>query len=223
MMYKQNCLPIRNAIWAMTLAFASNSAMAIEEPTYKLLNKSGPMELRAYAPYLVAETRVKAEFAEAGNLAFRPLFDYISGKNQHQEKIDMTAPVSQLAESDGGEKIAMTAPVTQVPAADNSGNFVVSFTMPARYHRDNIPRPTDSNVGIRQVAARTMAVITYSGLWNKGRYAEHEAMLRDEIAKAGLITRGATEFARYDPPIMPWFLRRNEVMIEVEPRQVAAR
>ena len=43
-------------------------------------------------------------------------------------------------------------------------------------------------------------------------------MLQAEIAKAGWRITGPVEFARYDPPFMPWFLRRNEVMIEVERR-----
>ena len=220
-MWKSFQLRARAAVWIVLIALASTSVMAIEEPVFRVVGKSGRMELREYSSYLVAETRVKAEFADAGNLAFRPLFNYISGKNQRQEKIDMTAPVSQFAERDVGEKIAMTAPVTQVPAMDSEGNFVIGFTMPARYNRDNIPRPTDARVSVREVPSRTMAVLAYSGTWSMARYAEHEAALREEVAKAGWVERGGIEFARYDPPIMPWFLRRNEVMVEVEPRQIS--
>jgi hypothetical protein len=61
-----------------------------------------------------------------------------------------------------------------------------------------------------------MAVRAYSGIWSLARYAENEKLLLDEIAKSGWRPRGAIEFARYDPPIMPWFLRRNEVMVEVD-------
>ena len=219
-MWKSFQLRVRSAMWIALIGLASTSVMAIEEPSFKLVGKSGRVELREYSPYLVAETRVRAEFADAGNLAFGPLFNYISGKNQRQEKIDMTAPVSQSAERAAGEKIAMTAPVTQAPSADGAGNFVVGFTMPARYNRDNIPQPTDARVSIREVPSRTMAVLAYSGTWSMARYAEHEATLREEIVRAGWVERGAIEFARYDPPMMPWFLRRNEVMVEVEPRQI---
>ena len=220
-MWKSFQLRAHGAACIALFAWASMSVMAIEEPSFKIVGKSGRIELREYSPYLVAETRVKAEFAEAGNLAFRPLFSYISGKNQRQENIDMTAPVSQFAERDAGEKIAMTAPVTQVPAMDSEGNFVIGFTMPARYNRDNIPRPTDARVSVREVPSRTMAVLAYSGTWSMARYAEHQAALKEEIVKAGWVERGAIEFARYDPPMMPWFLRRNEVMVEVEPRQIS--
>ena len=32
------------------------------------------------------------------------------------------------------------------------------------------------------------------------------------INKRGLKTEGEPIFARYNPPFMPWFLRRNEVL-----------
>ena len=197
-------------------------AMAIEEPAFKVIDKVGRVEIREYSPYLVAETRVKADFAEAGNLAFRPLFNYISGNNRRQEKIEMTAPVSQSADRGAGEKIEMTAPVTQAAAPDNTGRYVIGFVMPAQYTRESIPQPADERVAIRQIPARIMAVLGYSGTWGQERYAEHEKTLREEIAKAGWQPRGEIEFARYDPPFMPWFLRRNEVMVEVGPRKTGS-
>jgi hypothetical protein len=36
------------------------------------------------------------------------------------------------------------------------------------------------------------------------------------IEKRGLKSIGEPVWARYDPPFMPWFLRRNEVLIPVE-------
>jgi hypothetical protein len=185
--------------------------MAIEEPPFRVIDKSGDVEFRAYAAMLVAETRVQAEFADAGNVAFRPLFNYIGGNNRSKTKIDMTAPVSQSP----AEKIAMTVPVS-LRAQDQAGNFVVAFTMPAHFNRETIPEPLDKRVTIREIAARTMAVRAYSGIWSLARYAENEKLLLDEIAKSGWRPCGAIEFARYDPPIMPWFLRRNEVMVEVD-------
>lgn len=204
-----------------TLSLAQ-TAMAIEEPAFKVIRKSERIELREYSTYMVAETRVKADFSSAGNLAFRPLFNYISGNNRRQEKIEMTAPVSQSAGRSAGEKIEMTAPVTQMPASDSAGSYVIAFAMPLRYTRDNIPQPADDRVNVREIPARTMAVLAYTGTWSEARYAEHEKILREEITAGGWNARGPVEFARYDPPFMPWFLRRNEVMIEIEPRSAAS-
>jgi len=205
-------------LWLGLSVLLATPAMAIEEPAFRVVGKSGRIELREYPAYLVAQTRVTADFADAGNVAFRALFKYISGHNRRQEKIEMTAPVSQSADSGEGEKIDMTAPVTQAPAADSPGSYVIGFVMPARYTRESIPQPADERVSIREVPARTMAVLGYTGTWGQERFAEHEKTLLEDVAKAGWRVRGVVEFARYDPPFMPWFLRRNEVMVEVEPR-----
>ena len=206
------------ALGVTCLGLMATPAMAVDEPAFKVIGQSGRVELREYPAYLVAETRVTAEFAEAGNLAFGPLFKYISGNNRGQEKIEMTAPVSQVAATVAGEKIEMTAPVTQVSANDAPGSYVISFVMPARFTRETLPQPVDPRVQIREIASRKVAVLRFSGTWSEARYTEHVATLKTEIGKAGWRILGPVEFARYDPPFMPWFLRRNEVMIDVEPR-----
>ncbi|MFO7766810.1 MAG: heme-binding protein, partial [Pelovirga sp.] len=130
--------------------------MAIEEASYEVVKTEGSFEVRDYAPSILAETYVKGDFDEAGSTAFRRLFRYISGENRAQAKIAMTAPVSQQT----GEKIAMTAPVGQ---QKSGGQWVVSFMMPASYDMDTLPVPDDPLVTLRQVPARRMAAIRYSG------------------------------------------------------------
>ena len=206
------------ALWLCAFGLIATPAMAVNEPAFKVIGQSGRVELREYQAYLVAETRVRADFSEAGNLAFGLLFKYISGNNREQGKIEMTAPVSQIAASGAGEKIDMTAPVTQVSPADGTGDYVVTFAMPARFTRESIPQPTDTRVKIREIAPRKVAALRFGGTWSEVRYNEQVALLKGEIANAGWRVLGPVEFARYDPPFMPWFLRRNEVMIEVEPR-----
>ncbi len=61
-----------------------------------------------------------------------------------------------------------------------------------------------------------MAVHRYSGGWSEERYDAHEKILLDSLATDRVETVGAPVFARYDAPFTPWFLRRNEVMIEVD-------
>lgn len=196
---------------AVVAVLASPTAMAIEEPGYRVIEQDGSFELREYSPYLVAETRVEAGFTEAGNIAFRRLFAYISGANTAQAKIQMTAPVTQS----GGEKIAMTAPVSQVP---DQGGYRVAFMVPSQYTRETVPTPTDPAVKIREVPARLAACLRYSGRWTEERYLEHEQELHQLIKARGLVENGAPILARYNPPFMPWFLRRNEVLIPVERR-----
>jgi len=42
------------------LILFSGAVMAIEEPKYSVLEQSGPFELRAYEPKIIAEVRVAA-------------------------------------------------------------------------------------------------------------------------------------------------------------------
>ena len=189
---------------------ASSAAMAIEEPSFQVLERDGAFELREYAPYLVAETRVEADFERAGNVAFQRLFRYISGANTSRQKIAMTAPVTQSGPK--GEKIAMTAPVTQF--ASDQGYFV-AFVVPAKYTLDTVPQPTDPIIRIRAIPAQTVAAWRYSGRWTESNYREHEAELRRAIAARGLEAAGEPILARYNPPFMPSFLRRNEVLVPV--------
>ena len=191
---------------------ATSTAMAIEEPAFRLLERVGAFELREYAPHLVAETRVEADFTDAGNVAFQRLFRYISGDNTAQQKIAMTAPVTQSSAARTGEKIAMTAPVTQV--ASDKG-YVVAFVVPAKYTADTIPQPTDTKVRIRAIPAQLVASWRYSGRWTESNYLEHEAELRAAIEARNLKVAGEPTLARYNPPFMPSFMRRNEVLIPV--------
>jgi hypothetical protein len=191
--------------------------MAIEEPDFRTIERDGDYELREYAPYLLAETRVEASFMESSNVAFGRLFRYISGANTAQRKIAMTAPVEQApAAGRGGEKIAMTAPVEQSPA-DAAGSYVVGFVVPSQYTRETVPQPTDPRVSIREVPARRVAVWRYSGRWTEENFREHEAKLRATLQqrRIAIAPGAAATIARYDAPFMPWFLRRNEVHLEV--------
>jgi hypothetical protein len=208
--------PRKHARGLATVAalLASSSAMAVEEPSLRVFEKDGAFELREYAPHLVAETRVEASFTDAGNAAFQRLFRYISGDNVAQQKIAMTAPVTQSQRETSGEKIAMTAPVTQV-AAGNA--WTVAFVVPAQYSLDTVPQPRDPRVEIRAVPAQLVASWRYSGRWTESNYEEAEAKLREQIAKRDLEATGEPILARYNPPFMPSFLRRNEVLIPVTP------
>ena len=192
------------------LLLVAAPSMAIEEPAYELIEQSDAFELRDYPAVLVAETEVEASFQRAGNAAFGRLFRYISGANIGQVEIAMTAPVTQAA----GEKIEMTAPVTQQAAA---GTQRVAFVMPARFTASTVPKPTDERVVIREWPARRVAVWRYGGRWTEQNYDEALVRLDAELATRGLVAIGAPTLARYDPPFKPWFMRRNEVWIPVDP------
>lgn len=184
-------------------------AMAIEKAKYSVVDREGNFELRQYEPYIVAETIVEGDFDEVGNEGFRRLFDYIAGKNRKKQSISMTAPVSQEAES---EKISMTAPVNQVRVGEK---YRITFLMPDKYTMETLPEPLDTRVKLKEVPCQRIAAFRYSGTWSKERYEEKRARLKALMRQKGLEPAGEPIFARYNPPFMPWFLRRNEVLIPV--------
>ncbi len=179
----------------------------IQEAGYTVERTDGVFQVRRYTPQVVAETVVDGTLEEAGNKAFRPLFNYISGANRSQGKIAMTAPVAQQRE---GEKIAMTAPVGQEAL---SNHWAVTFMMPTNYTIETLPQPTDDTVRLRAIPARRMAAVQYSGTWSQQRYERNLARLREWMKAQGLAAAGDPVWARYNPPFTPWFLRRNEVLV----------
>ena len=185
----------------------ATTAMATEEAPYKVLKTDEPFELREYPPQVLAEIIVDGNLEGAGNKAFRRLFRYISGDNTSRSKIAMTAPVSQEQK---GEKISMTAPVSQQQV---QGKWAVSFMMPASYTLETLPIPDDQSITLRQVAARRVAVVRYSGFWSEEKYLLHKAKLEGWIRENRFVVMGEPVWARYNPPFTPWFMRRNEIMI----------
>jgi len=188
----------------------AKSAVAVEKAKYAVLEKEGDFEIRQYDPQIVAETFVASNLEEAGNEGFRRLYAYISGDNKKKQSISMTAPVRQETSS---EKIAMTAPVSQEKKDDS---WRITFLMPAEYTREMLPEPDDERVILAEEPGRLMAAVKYSGTWSEEGYRKNKALLEEYIRTRGLTKAGAAVWARYDPPFMPWFLRRNEVLIPVE-------
>ncbi len=193
-----------------------------EQQQYTVLRASDGYELREYPACAVAEVTVEADFDKAGSLAFQPLFTYISGNNLGQVSIDMTAPVVQQesgeletgASTGRSEKLSMTAPVLQ--SSDVAGRQVVAFVLPSSVTAASAPTPVDSRVVIREIPPSLTAATRYSGRWSRSSYNEHLQRLRSALERDGLHAVSEPRFARFDPPMKPWFLRRNEVHIDVK-------
>jgi len=191
------------------LSLMAESVMATEEAKYTVSVKQDDLEVREYEPSIVAEVIVNDSFEDASGAAFRKLFKYISGDNTGRNKIAMTAPVAQKAES---EKIAMTSPVGQRKAEQG---WAVSFMMPASYTMETIPVPDNPAVVLREIPAYRAAAIRYSGRWSEKSYKKHLASLLEWIESENLEVIGEPVWARYNAPFTPWFMRRNEILIPI--------
>jgi hypothetical protein len=211
-------------IFALFIAFIglkAPTAMATEEPSFQVIKKLEPFEIRHYQAQLIAEVTVEGTLSEASNKGFRLVADYIFGNNQKQsnesEKIAMTAPVVIEEQS---EKIAMTAPVTVEPQAAESNmktakTWRINFVMPSQYTLANIPKPKNNAVTLREVPSKYFIVHKYSGFNTVSRVQTKTDETVEWAIKRSYKMIGMPQLSRYDPPwTLPMF-RRNEIMIEI--------
>ena len=205
---------IKKLLLTIFILTLTQTSMALEKPKYEVLYEDGNIEYRLYESYLVAQTDVVVEgsYNSASNEGFRRLFKYITGDNTSGSDIAMTAPV-QMNMADAGQKIAMTAPVQQVTTGDSLN---VAFMLPSKFSMETSPVPTDDRVSIKQIPARVMAVIRYSGRWTEKNRSKSEFRLRENLKSHGISSVSGAETAAYNPPFTPPFMRRNEILLEVE-------
>ncbi|AWB27649.1 heme-binding protein [Halococcoides cellulosivorans] len=182
------------------------SSRTAESIPYEHRETIDGVELREYPETVLVETTAPNQRA-----AFRRLFDYISGANQGDESISMTAPV----ETEGGTSISMTAPVRSA-SADESGDGVrMAFYLPPEYGPDTAPVPTDSNVRLVVEPPKTVAVDQFSWYAPDWRVRRHARKLRATLDREGIDARSDYSLLRYNDPWTPPFMRRNEVAIDV--------
>ncbi|HOE44071.1 MAG TPA: heme-binding protein, partial [Rhodoferax sp.] len=179
---------------------------------------------------------VHGDMDAASGKGFRAIADYIFGNNvttgsspdKGSEQIAMTAPVTMEPVNTASQKIAMTAPVTMEPLPDvgqasqtqqamqGAKGWRVHFVMPSSYSLNTLPKPNNRAVHLREVPAKTWAVLVYSGLNTEAGVQQRTNELVAWLAEQKIRTTGSPQLARYNPPwTLPMF-RRNEIMLEIE-------
>jgi hypothetical protein len=180
----------------------------VEQPKYQVVESSGNIEIRDYAPMIVAEAEVAGDRRDAIGKGFRIIADYIFGNNTSAQKVPMTASVTQQ----GSEKIAMTAPVTQ---QDDGNIWRVRFVMPSSYTIETLPKPNNPAVKLKEIGAKRYAVIRFSGMAGEDSLKRRTEELNAFISMKNLTPLSDPTYAFYNPPWTLPSLRRNEVMVEI--------
>lgn len=184
----------------------------VEQPTYSAVVADGDFEVRDYPSLVVAEVVRNGSREQGLRDGFGPLARYIFARDRSGERIAMTAPVQQGAVAPDA-KIAMTAPVTQSPSGDDT--WVVRFIMPSALSLADLPAPANDAIRLREVLPRRFAAVRFSGRTDDALIRQQEARLRDWMSRRSLTPAGPPEYAYYNDPFTPGFLRRNEVMLPV--------
>jgi len=180
----------------------------VEQAKYEVVKSHSNIEVRDYAPMIVAEVEVSGQRKEAINQGFRMIADYIFGNNKSNAKVAMTAPVVQ----EQSEKIAMTAPVSQQADGDN---WKVHFVMPSEYTMETLPKPNNPLVKLKEVGRKRIVAIRFSGIAGEDNLNKKTEELKKFINDRGLKIQSVPTYAFFNPPWTLPFLRRNEVMIEI--------
>ena len=191
-------------------ALATGPIMSnVETPSYKVIQSKGKIEIREFDPMVIAEVQVVGRRKDAISSGFKLRADYIFGNNISQENIDTTATIQRPA----SEKIAMTAPVQQQLANDS---WLVSFVMPSEYNLEDLPKPKNIEVKLKNVPVKRFVTIQFSGTSSDENLAKHKKLLVEFIKTNSISVTGTSKYAFYNPPWTLPVMRRNEVMFEVQ-------
>ena len=164
--------------------------MATEQLKYQTLDVNEIYEIRKYSDRLVIETETSNQ-----NSSFRKLFNYISGSNEKNQEIKMTAPVTQI---------------------EKNGNMTMQFYLPSEFDESNVPNPSNSEVKILNMKGGYFAAITYSGRASDKNFLKHKEILENQLKEDNIKILSPPIRATYNSPFTLPMLRRNEVMFEIE-------
>ena len=167
-----------------------SNVMANEEANYTIIDKNDIYEIRKYSDRLAVETMTSGIDSN-----FRKLFNYISGRNDTEEKIKMTTPVTQV---------------------EKNGNMSMQFYLPSKFNSENVPNPSREDVKIINIEGGYYAVLRYSGRASDGNFLKHKKILEEELQKNKVSIISPPIRATYDSPFTLPMNRRNEAMFKVE-------
>lgn len=179
-----------------TFALAVTSRAGYESAEYKVIEADGAVEIREYPDLMLVATDSKMD-SQGRDGSFMRLFQYISGANEAEQKIEMTTPVFMEGEL-GKSDVSM------------------GFVMPKEVAAKGAPDPKGEGVKLRKREGGRFAVIRFSGRLDSKLAKEQEAKLRDWMQGRDIEGVESAEAAGYDPPFTPPALRRNEILIRLK-------
>jgi hypothetical protein len=186
-------------------------------------SQTSNVQVRRYAPRIVARIDYETSDRDDGYQGFEPLAKYIFGFNRAKaesgsQEVSMTSPVTT---SDvPRQEIAMTSPVMTTDVAGAGANLRrMEFTMPSKWTLETLPTPRDERVKLVQTPEETVAVITFNGQYPTGEGRTKKiAELLAAVKAAGLTPKdGAVPFINgYNAPVCLPYFKTNDAGIAVQ-------
>jgi len=173
--------------------FYNTSRAVAETPAYKVIRTDKKFEIRDYPALTVATTPIGGG-RQGKSAGFSTLFHFITGSNERAEKINMTTPVLIGTSQD---------------------KRTMNFIMPKTAVEKGVPKAVGENVTLGEVSAARYAVLSFSGSHKTKNEKAAIDKLKEWMDTQKLTGLGDPLIAYYDPPWMPVFLRRNEVLIRI--------
>ena len=185
----------------------------VEHPEYAVIEKYKTIELRDYAPRIIAQVSVSGPREDSISTGFRQLADYIFGNNSPKAAVLERETISQNGKTSKNQKIEMTAPVEQSLIDDT---WVINFTMPSEYALETLPNPNNVAVKLSEIPSQSFIAIQFSGMNSASNINKYEKKLRAFTAENNIRIQKNPIYAFYNPPWTLPMLRRNEVMFRID-------
>lgn len=185
--------PLIIFVFLITLGFSFFRSS--QELPFKTLEKQGPFEIREYGPIVIAETIIPGERQTALDQGVRMLEGYISGGNAKGEKLPMTLPITEQLSKKG---------------------WAIRFILPEERAAADFPKPDNSHIEIKLIDRKRFVLIRFEGVVDDLKIHEKLIELMDFAVARKLIVRNEAILALYNPSWVPGFLRRNELLLQLE-------
>jgi hypothetical protein len=166
-----------------------------EEQKYSVVRKYDDFEIRFYPSATIATINSNAKtYRELSGPGFQKLAGYIFGGNEANTKISMTSPVQMDI---------------------NDSVSTMSFVMPSAYTIENLPKPNDPNIKIKNTPDEFVAVIKFGGYASDEDLKFYSEKLQNLLKENGITSYGNYRFLGYNPPFQ-FIGRRNEIIVTVD-------
>lgn len=179
--------------------YTTMSTKNSETQLYKVIRTEKEFEIRFYPSATMAMITSSAKtYKELGSSGFTKLAGYIFGGNKDKTQISMTSPVHM----DIGDSISS-----------------MSFVMPAKYNKDNLPQPNNDAITIKTTPDEYVAAITFGGFASQEAIKKHTDMLETALKEKHLSYSGQFRYLGYNPPYQ-LFGRKNEIIVTIDETQI---